>query len=108
MGEEWHENTHLWESLDDLMRVANRPLKEVLDILYEYQSTLHPLARTVLYGGLATFASNYGKLRNNTNPPNVSFVEAMKAVQNNPLMVQMFSQAVENIIDEIVEGIKNE
>ena len=108
MAEAWHENPHLWEALDDLMRVTNRPLKELLDILYEYESTLHPLAKTVLYGGLATFVSNYGKLRNNTNPPNVSFAEAMKAVQNNPLMVQMFAQGIENTIDEKEEGMKNE
>ena len=108
MAEAWHYDPHLWEAIDDLMRVANRPLKEVLDMVYEYESTLHPLAKAILYGGLATFVSNYGKLRNNTNPPNVSFAEAMKAVQNNPLMVQMFAQGIENTIDERVEGMKNE
>lgn len=108
MAEAWHDDPHLWEAIDDLMRVANRPLKEVLDMVYEYESTLHPLAKAILYGGLATFVSNYGKLRNNTNPPNVSFAEAMKAVQNNPLMVQMFAQGIENTIDERVEGMKNE
>ena len=108
MAEAWHDDPHLWEAIDDLMRVANRPLKEVLDMVYEYESTLRPLAKAILYGGLATFVSNYGNLRNNTNPPNVSFAEAMKAVQNNPLMVQMFAQGIENTIDERVEGMKNE
>ena len=108
MGEAWHENPHLWEAIDDCIRVSNKPLKDALDILYEYQDQIHPIAKTVIYGGLATFVSNYAKYRNNTNPPNVSFGEALKAVQSHPLMVQMFAQGIENTIDEKVEGMKNE
>ncbi len=105
---EWHEDEQLWAAIDELLKVTGRPLKEVLDLLYEYEVGLHPMVKTILYGGLATFVSQYTSFRVNQNPPNVSFGESLKAVQNNPLMAQMFAQGIENTIDEKVEGMKNE
>lgn len=105
---QWYEDEQLWEAIDDLMKVTSKPLKEVLDLLYEHESTLHPLAKTILYGGLATLVSNYTKFRINKNPPSVSFEQSVKAVQNNPLMIRMFAQGIESSIDEKVEAMKNE
>jgi len=108
MGQSWSDDEELWKAIDECMRVSSQPLKEVLDRLYEYQEQVHPVAKTIIYGGLATFVSNYVKFRMNSNEPKISFGESLRAVQNHPLMIQMFSQGIENTIDEKVEGMKNE
>lgn len=106
--ETWVTDARFWDALDNLVVHNGLPLKELLDVLYEYKDNLSIEVLGMLFGGIGEFFKTYSRSRRETNSPVASFELAVHAAQNSPLMQQYMAWSVNQMIDNKVQVMKNE
>ena len=102
---EWTHDPEFWETLDDLMMNTWPLLDDWLAIAHNHKGEFNVQMRTILFGGLGQFVASYNEARNEANDPPQALAIAMEATVRNPMFSVMMSGAVENAIDEGVEGM---
>ena len=102
----WNNDPRFWEALDELINTSWKPLKELLDVLNEYDEDLDLQTKAMLIGGIGTFTRVYAIRRSESNPAQLSFQSAFEAVNENQYVRALMKQTTEAIIDSKVEGMK--
>ena len=102
----WNNDPRFWDALDNLVNASWRPLKELLDVLQEYDESLDLQTRAMLIGGLGTFTRTYAIRRSESNGPEMSFESAVGAVHSNPFVQALMGQAAEAMVDAKVDALK--
>ena len=102
----WNNDPRFWDSLDELINSAWKPLKELLDVMTEYDEDLDLQTKAMLIGGIGTFTRVYAIRRSESNPPELSFQSAFEAVNENQYVRALMKQTTDAIIDSKVEGMK--
>lgn len=102
----WNNDPRFWDALDNLVNASWRPLKELLDVLQEYDENLDLQTRAMLIGGLGTFTRTYAIRRSESNGPEMSFESAVGAVHSNPFVQALMGQAAEAMVDSKVNALK--
>ena len=102
----WSDDPRFWESLDSLVLIAWRPLKELLDVCDEHADSFTLQTNALLFGGLGVFVQKYANYRKDLNSNEVSFEAAMIACHNDPRMRDMMGQAAEMMVDNGIDKLK--
>ena len=106
--QDWTEDEKMWEALDELVDSSWQPLKELLDLAYEYREQFQPFSIALLFGGMGTFTRVYYECRSQANSSEQAFQEAMLAVQADRRMQAVFQKATNDAVDAQVERMGGE
>tara|TARA_R110002110_G_scaffold248989_4_gene465192 strand:+ start:5920 stop:6249 length:330 start_codon:yes stop_codon:yes gene_type:complete len=105
MMPDWNDDPRFWDSLDNLVSVSWKPLKELIDILSETDDL--PLqTKALLMGGLGTFTRIYATRRSESNPPPMAFQSAVESVYSNQHVKALMGQAADAMVDSKIEVMK--
>jgi hypothetical protein len=99
----WHENPTIWAALDHLIDSAWLPLKELLDVIHEYDEELAPPTKAMLFGGLGVFSMTYARMRQDGNPPLVAYESAMMNMQNDRRIQELLASTAQGLVDKRVD-----